>query len=64
MSVALVGKGITFDSGGYSIKASEGMLGMKADMGGAATVTAALGLAIQNGLDKRVKLYLAAPRTS
>ncbi len=58
MSVALVGKGITFDSGGYSIKASEGMLGMKADMGGAATVTAALGLAIQNGLDKRVKLYL------
>ncbi|MBO2661377.1 aminopeptidase PepB [Shewanella algae] len=58
VSVALVGKGITFDSGGYSIKASEGMLGMKADMGGAATVTAALGLAIQNGLDKRVKLYL------
>ncbi|MGI2258798.1 aminopeptidase PepB [Shewanella sp. GXUN23E] len=58
VSVALVGKGITFDSGGYSIKPSEGMLGMKCDMGGAATVTAALGLAIHQGLNKRVKLYL------
>ncbi|MCL2912523.1 aminopeptidase PepB [Shewanella corallii] len=58
VSAALVGKGITFDSGGYSIKSSEGMLGMKCDMGGAATVTAALGLAIHQGLNKRVKLYL------
>lgn len=58
VSAALVGKGITFDSGGYSIKSSEGMLGMKCDMGGAATVTAALGLAIQQGLNKRIKLYL------
>ncbi len=32
----LVGKGITFDSGGYSIKPSAGMASMKADMGGAA----------------------------
>ena len=38
-AAALVGKGITFDSGGYSIKASESMLFMKVDMGGAATVT-------------------------
>ena len=58
VDVALVGKGITFDSGGYSIKSSEGMLDMKCDMGGAATVTAALGLAIMQGLNKRVKLYL------
>ncbi|NRB24192.1 aminopeptidase PepB [Shewanella sp.] len=58
VSVALVGKGITFDSGGYSIKASEGMLGMKCDMGGASTVTAALGLAMKQGLNKRVKLFL------
>lgn len=58
VDIALVGKGITFDSGGYSIKSSEGMLGMKADMGGAATVTAALGLAIRRGLNKRVKLFL------
>ena len=57
-SACLVGKGITFDSGGYSIKSSEGMLSMKCDMGGAATVTGALGLAILRGLDKRVKLFL------
>ncbi|AEP28679.1 aminopeptidase PepB [Brumicola nitratireducens] len=55
---ALVGKGITFDSGGYSIKSSEGMLDMKCDMGGAATVTGALGLAIMQGLKKRTKLFL------
>lgn len=58
VAAALVGKGITFDSGGYSIKSSEGMLDMKCDMGGAATVTGGLGLAIMNGLDKRVKLFL------
>lgn len=58
VAAALVGKGITFDSGGYSIKSSEGMLSMKCDMGGAATVTGALGLAIMQGLDKRVKLFL------
>lgn len=58
VSAALVGKGITFDSGGYSIKSSEGMLGMKCDMGGAATVTAGLALAIQRGIKKRIKLFL------
>ncbi|WP_102798621.1 aminopeptidase PepB [Bowmanella denitrificans] len=58
VAAALVGKGITFDSGGYSIKASEGMLTMKCDMGGAATVSGALGLAIMQGLNKRVKLFL------
>ncbi|MFT4937270.1 MAG: PepB aminopeptidase [Paraglaciecola sp.] len=58
VDVALVGKGITFDSGGYSIKSSEGMLSMKCDMGGAATVTGGLGLAIMRGLNKRVKLFL------
>jgi PepB aminopeptidase len=57
-AVALVGKGITFDSGGYSMKSSVGMLHMKSDMGGAATVAGALGLAIANGLKKKVKLYL------
>ena len=36
--VALVGKGVTFDSGGYSLKTSDGMLSMKSDMAGAATV--------------------------
>jgi leucyl aminopeptidase len=35
---ALVGKGVTFDSGGYSLKPTDNMLHMKADMAGAATV--------------------------
>ncbi|WP_016957631.1 aminopeptidase PepB [Catenovulum agarivorans] len=55
---ALVGKGITFDSGGYSLKSSEGMLSMKCDMGGAATVAGALALAILQGSSKRIKLIL------
>lgn len=58
IDVALVGKGITFDSGGYSIKASASMFSMKADMAGAATVTAALDLAIKRGLNKKVLLIL------
>ncbi|HPQ50972.1 MAG: leucyl aminopeptidase [Alphaproteobacteria bacterium] len=36
--LALVGKGITFDSGGLNVKPFEGMMDMKMDMGGAATV--------------------------
>lgn len=40
--VALVGKGITFDSGGLDIKPADGMVTMKEDMAGAATVLAAV----------------------
>lgn len=58
VDTCLVGKGITFDSGGYSIKPSSNMATMKSDMGGAAMVTGGLALAIARGLDKRVKLYL------
>ncbi|GEM76526.1 aminopeptidase PepB [Vibrio sagamiensis] len=54
----LIGKGITFDSGGYSLKASNFMTAMKADMGGAGTITGGLALAILRGLNKRVKLIL------
>ncbi|MDT9587548.1 MAG: aminopeptidase PepB [Candidatus Arsenophonus melophagi] len=54
----LVGKGITFDSGGYSIKPSASMNSMKADMSGAAMLTGALALAICRGLKKRIKLFL------
>jgi leucyl aminopeptidase len=39
-TVALVGKGITFDSGGLSLKPTDGMVGMKGDMAGAAAVLA------------------------
>ncbi len=55
---SLVGKGITFDSGGYSLKQSGFMDSMKSDMGGAATITGALALAAARGLKQRVKLFL------
>ncbi|KIL42609.1 leucyl aminopeptidase [Jeotgalibacillus soli] len=40
--IGLVGKGVTFDTGGYSIKPKDGIVGMKADMGGAAAVLGAM----------------------
>ena len=40
--LALVGKGVTFDSGGLSLKPTDGMLTMKCDMAGAATVLGAM----------------------
>ncbi|NVB38181.1 leucyl aminopeptidase [Pseudenhygromyxa sp. WMMC2535] len=40
--ICLVGKGVTFDSGGYSLKPTDGMLAMKLDMGGAAAVIGAM----------------------
>ncbi|XRQ03013.1 leucyl aminopeptidase [Actinomadura welshii] len=58
-TLALVGKGITFDSGGLSLKPAEAMDWMKSDMGGAAAVLGALaGIA---GLAPRVNVvgYLA-----
>ena len=54
----LVGKGITFDTGGYSLKPSDSMSTMRTDMGGAALLTGSLGFAIARGLKKRVKLFL------
>ena len=42
ITLGLVGKGITFDTGGISIKPADGMERMKDDMAGAATVIAAL----------------------
>ncbi|MFC1953134.1 leucyl aminopeptidase [Chloroflexota bacterium] len=47
IDIALLGKGITFDSGGISIKPSEGMGEMKGDMAGGAAVIAAMGAIAQ-----------------
>ena len=58
VDICLVGKGITFDTGGYSLKPSASMDSMKSDMGGAATLSGALALAASRGLNKRVKLLL------
>ncbi len=41
-TIALVGKGLTFDAGGLSLKTSEGMMEMKIDMGGGAAVLGAM----------------------
>lgn len=40
--IGLVGKGVTYDTGGYSLKPRESMIGMKTDMGGAAAVLGAM----------------------
>lgn len=47
VDIALVGKGVTFDSGGISIKPSDGMGDMKGDMAGGASVIAAIGAIAQ-----------------
>jgi leucyl aminopeptidase len=57
-TVALVGKGITFDSGGLSLKTAEGMLTMKNDMGGAAAVLAAISACRDLGVKVRVRGFL------
>lgn len=56
--VAFVGKGITFDTGGNSIKPWDGMLTMHHDMAGAATVLSATLAAARLGLAVRVTAYL------
>ncbi len=55
--LALVGKGITFDSGGLSIKTASGMETMKCDMAGAATVSQATFAIARLGLPVRVTAY-------
>ncbi len=57
-SVALVGKGITFDSGGLSMKSPEGMIGMKGDCGGAAAVLGAMTLVPELAPRLAVTAYL------
>jgi len=56
--VALVGKGITFDSGGLSLKPPTGMEEMKMDMGGAAAVLAATVAAAELGLAVDVEAWI------
>ena len=57
--VSLVGKGITFDTGGISLKPAGSMETMKSDMAGAATVGAVVHAVAQLGLDVRVTGWLA-----
>ena len=58
--LAIVGKGVCFDSGGLDIKPSSGMLLMKKDMGGAAHALALAGLVMGAGLKVRLQLLVPA----
>ncbi|KAM0676400.1 hypothetical protein GVAV_000365 [Gurleya vavrai] len=61
IDLSLVGKGITFDSGGISIKPSSGMSDMKADMMGGAAVLSVFGLAAD--LKKKINLTVSIALT-
>ena len=56
--VTLVGKGVTFDSGGLDIKSASGMELMKKDMGGAATALTLARLVMEEGLDLRLRVVV------
>ncbi len=58
-TVVLIGKGITYDTGGLCLKTPDGMLTMKSDMAGAATVLAVVKLAAELGL--KVNVTALAP---
>lgn len=58
-TLALVGKGVVFDSGGISIKPSSGMETMKTDMSGAAAVLAAM--SVLDALDVKAKVVAYVP---
>jgi leucyl aminopeptidase len=57
--IAVVGKGVCFDTGGLDLKPSAGMLLMKKDMGGAAHALALARLIMERGL--KVRLHLLVP---
>lgn len=57
-NIALVGKGVTFDTGGNSIKTADGMERMKYDMAGAAAVITAMGAIAQLKPDVAVTGYI------
>jgi leucyl aminopeptidase len=58
--VVLIGKGITFDSGGLSLKPNDAMVSMKTDMAGGAAVIAAMGALADLGVRVRVTGLVAA----
>lgn len=58
--IAIVGKGVTFDSGGYSIKPAKGMETMKSDMAGAAAVIGLMSIISELSPNVEVRGYIAA----
>lgn len=59
-SIGFVGKGITYDSGGYSIKSTPSMLNMKNDMGGAATLVGVLCRVAKEKLNNNITIIIPA----
>jgi len=55
--IALIGKGVLFDSGGLSLKSPSGMETMKTDMAGAATAWGIIALVAKQNLDIGLKVY-------
>ncbi len=62
--LTLVGKGVTFDTGGLNMKPGGGMALMKKDMGGAAHALALARLVMQAGLPVRLRLIVPAVENS
>ena len=62
--VTLVGKGVCFDSGGLDLKPASGMLMMKKDMGGAATMLAVASMVMALRLRVRLRLLIPAVENS
>ena len=62
--ITLVGKGITFDTGGLDIKPASGMLIMKKDMGGAATALALAHMIMGQKLRCRLRVLIASAENS
>lgn len=58
--IGLVGKGLTFDTGGYSLKPTTSMDTMKSDMGGAAAVIGTMQALAKNKVEKNVIAVVAA----
>ncbi|MEA2946168.1 MAG: leucyl aminopeptidase [Alphaproteobacteria bacterium] len=58
--VTLIGKGVCFDTGGLDIKPESGMLNMKKDMGGAATMLALAHMLMDRGTKLRLRVLIPA----
>jgi leucyl aminopeptidase len=63
-AITLIGKGITFDTGGLDIKPSSAMLLMKKDMGGAAAALTLARMIMGAGLDVRLRLLIPSAENS
>jgi leucyl aminopeptidase len=62
--VTLIGKGVCFDTGGLDIKPESGMLNMKKDMGGAATLLALAHMLMARGAKLKLRVLIPAVENS